>query len=227
MKRQFALRSAGVSALLLFLAGGVCAGVTIDGAGKLSVTVGEGGDYQVNAQVPGWSFQGRIGQPLSNIQVGQGSDEVGPYAEIGFDWTAEGARHGSIRAYTNQPVVLFTVTYQDASGNSAPFPMFSGYPANLRHVTYSGMFAMASFYAYAKDSPWLFFDSAAHAFLLSAASDFQVTETSWGPNHEMVTGFSPKIAALPAGTSHRTILVVENGINAAFETWGNALTSLY
>ena len=50
--------------------------------------------------------------------------------------------------------------------------------------------------------------------------------TVWGPNGELSSGISPDIATLPPGFEHRTLLVVEKGINRAFETWGQALTAL-
>ncbi len=211
------------------LAGGAASLIGAVSAGSeagLAVRVDESGVYAVTSTSPAWTFQGNVGAPLANIQWDSGSDGVGPYVETTFDWASDAPRHGAIRSYTSQPIVLFTVTCPGGCANTAPFPVFSSYPRNLRHVTYSGPYAMPSFYGFAKDSPWLFFDSAANAFIVSAASDFQVTETTWGPNNEIVTGISPKIATLPQGLSHQTILAVASGINAAFETWGNALTGL-
>ena len=39
-------------------------------------------------------------------------------------------------------------------------------------------------------------------------------------------GINSAITNLPASFTHRTILVVQNGINHGFNTWGNALTGL-
>ena len=50
--------------------------------------------------------------------------------------------------------------------------------------------------------------------------------TASGPNGELSSGISPDILALPRGLSQRTLLVVEPGINRAFDTWGQALTAL-
>ena len=50
--------------------------------------------------------------------------------------------------------------------------------------------------------------------------------TAWGPNGELSSGISPDISTLPRGFEHRTLLVVEKGINRAFDTWGHALTAL-
>ncbi len=203
-----------------------CVGVTIDGASGTSVVVNQDGSYAVLSQAPAWSFLGSTGQPLSNLQTNTGEDNVGAYREISFDDSANGPRHGSIRLYTNRPVVLFTVTLQAPAPNAAPFPVFSQYPRKLRHISYSGIFAGPTFYGFGKDSPWVFYDADANCFILSAAMNFQVAETSWGPNKEIVTGISPDIPALPQGFTHQSVLVIGNGINAAFETWGHALTDL-
>ena len=51
--------------------------------------------------------------------------------------------------------------------------------------------------------------------------------TAWGPNGELATGIAPAITSLPQGFEHRTLLVIEQGINRAFDTWGQALTALH
>ena len=50
--------------------------------------------------------------------------------------------------------------------------------------------------------------------------------TTWGPNGELSSGISKDISALPRGFEHRTLLVVEKGINRAFDAWGHALTAM-
>ena len=72
----------------------------------------------------GWQFGGNIGHTLSQLGVASGADALGHYSEIGFDYSVETARHGAIRSYSNRPAVLFSITYTQASPNSAPFPTF-------------------------------------------------------------------------------------------------------
>src|SRR5262249_42044138 len=42
----------------------------------------------------------------------------------------------------------------------------------------------------------------------------------------IASGIRSEIRELPNGFTHRTLLVVNEGINQAFDTWGNALTDL-
>jgi hypothetical protein len=48
-----------------------------------------------------------------------------------------------------------------------------------------------------------------------------------GPKGELASGISSQITALPAGFQHQTLLVVGQGINHTFDTWGHTLTALY
>jgi hypothetical protein len=50
--------------------------------------------------------------------------------------------------------------------------------------------------------------------------------TNTAPNGTLGSGISPQIASLPPGFQHQTLFVVENGINRAFDTWGETLTAL-
>ena len=43
---------------------------------------------------------------------------------------------------------------------------------------------------------------------------------------EIESRISPRIKDIPRGLAHRTLLVVANGINRAFDAWGHALTDL-
>ena len=113
-----------------------------------------------------------------------------------------------------------------AAPNTFSFPNFARFPGNLDHLTYSGTFAPPSFQNLASESPWIFFDPSYNTFILSPAANFMAASTNWGPNGEMASGIAPQIATLPAGFQHRTLLVVERGINHAFDTWGETLTAL-
>src|ERR1019366_4645382 len=100
------------------------------------------------------------------------------------------------------------------------------YPQGLNFLTYSGTFATPTLNNVSTDSPWMFFDTSSNAFILSPASHFMVGFTSSGPHGELASGISPQIASLPQGFQHQTLLVIEKGINRAFDTWGHTLTAL-
>ena len=201
--------------------------VTIVGSGNIAVTVDPSGSYSVTVPDLVWSFSGSIGVPLNNLQAGTSADALGGYSEISFDFQSDVARHASIRSYMEHPEVLFTVSYPSSgAANTFAFPNFTQYPRNFGHLTFSGTFAPPSFWAFASDSPWIFFDDLGKSFILSPAANFMTASTAWGANGELSSGISPDIPALPRGFEHRTLLVVEQGINRAFDTWGQALTAL-
>jgi len=201
--------------------------VTVTGVDNIKVTVDPGGAYSVTVPDLSWSFSGNIGAPLANLQTSSGADSLGGYSEISFDFQAGVARHASIRSYRDHPDVLFTVSCPSSeAANTFAFPNFAQYPRNFDHLTFSGIFAPPSFWDYASDSPWIFFDSSGKSFILSPAANFMTASTTWGPNGELSSGISKDIPTLPRGFEHRTLLVVEKGINRAFDAWGHALTAM-
>src|ERR1019366_5469685 len=201
--------------------------VTIVGSGNISVTADPSGSYSVTVPDLAWNFTGSVGVPLNNLQTGSGADALGGYSEISFDFEAGAARHASIRTYMEYPDVLFTVSYPSSgAANTFAFPNFAQFPRNLDHLTFSGTFAPPCFWDFASDSPWLFFDTSGKSFILSPAANFMTASTAWGPNGELSSGISPLVLTVPSGFEHRTLLVVETGVNRAFDTWGQALTAL-
>ena len=160
---------------------------TISGAG-VTVSVDPGGLYTVSATDIDWSFAGNIGYPLANLAVAYGTDAVGPYTEISFDFQSDASRHAAIRSYVNQRAVLFTAINPAQAPNSFSFPNWTHYPQGLNFLTYSGTFATPTLNNVSTDSPWMFFDTSSNAFILSPASHFMVGFTSSGPHGELASG---------------------------------------
>ena len=206
----------------------VCAqaAVTIHTPSGLTISVEPGGAYAIHVLQPAWLFAGTIGVAVTNIATANGLDNVGTYSEISFDFVTDAARHAAIRAYLNQRAVVFTVTNGAASANTFFFPAFTSYPTKLSHVTFAGMFGSPSFFGFANESPWAFFDAASETFILSPAANFMTAHTSFGAHDLLQSGISPKIASLPQGFTHRTMLLIGEGINRTFDAWGGVLTNL-
>jgi len=189
------------------------------------VSVNTAGTYDISVTNPAWHFGGNIGHTLSNMIVSSGLDGVGPYSEIAFDFTATVERHAAIRTYANETSVLFTLSYPVAT-TSFPFPSLSQYPTGLKHVAFSGTFAPPTFSTLAEESPWAFFDSNADTFIISPAANFMVASLSQTSSGAIQSGLAWQITSVPQGFSHRTLLVIDRGINRAFGTWGKALSAL-
>ena len=201
--------------------------ISIGGPNGLSVNIDSNGTYVVSVPSLAWTFSGAVGAPLANVQVTSGADALGSYSEVGFDFVTDTTRHASIRSYWDHADILFTVTNWAAAANTFAFPNLTQYPQNLNHLAFTGTFAPPTFSAFAPESPWVFFDSSANAFILSPAANFMTAANTRGTNGQLASGISSSITSLPAGFQHRTLLVIEKGINRAFDTWGQALTSLY
>jgi hypothetical protein len=197
------------------------------GGAPASVQVTPGGRYAVDFADPRYHFGGEVGSPVRDIRRTTGTDQVGGYTEVTFTYHVDTTRRASIRAYRTKPVVLFSVGYPDGGANTAAFPTLSEHPRLPYQQTYHGCFALGQFNTSegAVDSPWLFFDGSANAFLLSPASHFPVART-WRDGGAIASGIDPAIATVPAGTVQRTLLVAGSGINKTYQTWGHALTDL-
>jgi hypothetical protein len=88
----------------------------------ITVNVEAGGRYAITVQDSDWRFGGDIGSPLTDIEVNQGTDNIGDFQEIVFNYTvgaspsqgtrAEAARQGGIRTYRGKPVLLFADSRQ-------------------------------------------------------------------------------------------------------------------
>lgn len=196
------------------------------GGPGIAVAVDPSGAYSVTAAGMGWTFSGNIGSNLSNLGVAGGTDAAGAYTEIAFDFISDAARHASIRSYVNKPAVLFSFSCPDGAPNTFSFPAWNSYPKSVRLLTYTGTFATPTFETGSADSPWVFFDAANRSFILSPASNFMAATTT-RVSGTLSSGIHSQIQTLPKGFQHETLLVVESGINQAFETWGNTLTALH
>jgi hypothetical protein len=213
--------------LLLFAPALLCAGTAVATQGAaLQVSVDPSGAYTITAADPPWIFGGTVGKPLSNLAVSTGTGNAGDYREIDFDYSDGVPRHGAILAFTNRNAVLFIAQNLAATTAAARFPSLAAYPQTPFHLAFNGTFGIYDFNQLPADSPWLFFDSGANAFIVSPASNFMVATTSQDAHGEIVSGINSGIASLPAGFTMQTLLVVEKGINRAFDTWGRAMTDL-
>src|SRR5260370_24558579 len=103
----------------------------------LRVSLAPDGAYRVTASKYGWTFGGAIGRPVQNITVSDGSDGVGSFIEITFDYDT--LRYSGIRLYNAIPVALFSTTYGLAGPNTDTFPHFATYPQDLFTFSYNGL----------------------------------------------------------------------------------------
>ncbi len=197
-------------------------------AAGIAVSVDEAtGTYTVTETNPAWTFVGTVGGPMTEVHVTQGQDKLGGYQEITFHWNADSPMTGAIRAYQTRPVVQFAVTTPQAMSRPTPdFPAFTTFPQNLHTLSFEDrVFSPHVFHLPQGGTPWFLFDDAAHTAALSPASDFLVAQMHGDGKTLLASGLNPTLANVPAGFTHRSLLVLGPGIGATFHAWGDALTA--
>jgi hypothetical protein len=217
------LHALAATLLLLTLVAPLRAETIHEESTGITVTVEENGHYSIQTNDPVWVFTGTLPASPSALKTVAGHDGIGDYDEITFTF---GAREGSIRTYPGRAAVLFTDRYATAAANGPGFPKLSVSPDVPGRLSFRGKWSQFQFDLSGAEGPWVYFDEAAHSFLLSPASDFMVANLNLTDDKEIESRISPRIKDIPRGLAHRTLLVVANGINRAFDTWGHALTDL-
>jgi hypothetical protein len=200
--------------------------VTTNSTG-LSVAMSPNGTYIIASANPAWKFTGNLGRAPFNFVKINGADNIGGFNEFRFDYAASVTHSAAIRLYIDQPVVLFTDTGLAASTNDLNFPHFTTYPQKLYHLSYlTDQFAPPTFSGLSDDSPWVFYDTNFNTFILSAGTNYVIASNIKNKDGSISCGINAAITRLPAGFTHRTILVINAGINNSYDTWGNILTEL-
>ncbi|WP_162923601.1 hypothetical protein [Arachidicoccus soli] len=186
------------------------------------------GQYKITSNALHWTFSGTVGEGLSDISQGNGSDEVGSFKSISFSWN-KGQDIGRIRWYNAAPVVIFTITLPE--GSSAPlssFPDFDVIPSDLYHFSYhNDHFAWPRFLLEQTSTPWLLYDKQNKACIISPASHFMVAKMKGDGLHQIASSLNAEITSFPKGFSYSTIMVLDNSIHKSWNNWGTALRSLY
>jgi len=187
------------------------------------------GRYEVRSFRLHWVFAGSLGGAASNLQVHDGADRLGAFRELEFAWPQPSSLKGSIRAYREHPLLLFTVTTTAAIADAAVmrFPRFTEFPGGLHGFSYATHeFAPPRFDLEQNGTPWLLYDERAHAAVLSPAANFMIASLYGDGKTQIASGLNGTVGALPGGFSHSSLLALGRGINATWETWGRALTAL-
>ncbi len=218
--------------LLALCLGGAHASATVVSAPNngLLVRVDETtGNYEVVTRNPAWKFAGHFEVPIENVAVSRGSDSIGGFQQITFEWQNEQSpMRGRIRLYDQDPLVLFADTCSLAVDEApAPFPTFTTLPAKL-HVFSYGLdnFAPPRFAASDISTPWLLFDDHANSFVVSPASHFMVARMFGDGQHQVASGLNPKLHSLPAGFTQQTLMAFGHGINRTWDLWGRSLLKM-
>jgi hypothetical protein len=203
--------------------------VTLDGKNKT---------FKILVTRPRWVFSGDLDGTISGVRTLNGVDRIGKFKEIVFTSRNGITYRCRMRSYENRPVVLFQQeAMHSLPGPPSTFPVFTKFPKRLSLMTFSerefGAPPVFRQFDSLPDSdqgihsgPLLLYDSLCNACILSPASNFMIASTE-EDGSSVHCGLNPNLVGIPPGLTQSTILVVEPGINRAWETWGRALTDLY
>lgn len=188
----------------------------------------QSGKYIISSNILHWTFEGSIGQSVSNVRNDEGKDAGGAYKTVSFSWNSGADYTAVIRWYQEKPVVIFSLGLPQGSRQPlAAFPDFSGVPAALHHFSFQDIdFATPGFQLYETSTPWLLFNDNMDACIISPASDFIVAKLS-GNGNNISSSVNAEIKQFPANFSHTTIMVLSNGISKTWDEWGSALRTIY
>jgi hypothetical protein len=189
----------------------------------------QSGTYSIHSSLLNWTFEGSVGRSVNNLKYTTGNDSIGKYKAVSFTWNDTINYLGRIKCYEEWPVVLLSYTLPDGAEQSpANFPHFTSVPSSLYHYSfYNDNFAPPQFKLNETSTPWLLFDSNKNACIISPASDFIVSMLSGNGETNISSGLNPQVKQLPPNFTHSTILVLDNGIQNAWNDWGKALRTIY
>ena len=219
-----------LTALILYALPCHAADQSIEGAHGIVATVDQAsGRYEVRSGELHWSFTGQLGEPASNLSIRNGEDGLGAYRELSFSWRRPVPLNGWIRTYLSRPVVLFGILSKEPIFDTAAilFPRFTQFPKDLHRFSYKNeVFAPRSFALEETGTPWLLFDDQWRAVVLSPAANYMIARMRGDGITEIASGLNEGVVTLPAHFTHQTLMAFDVGVNAAWESWGTALTEL-
>jgi hypothetical protein len=202
---------------------------SIEGPDGLLVTLSpQSGRYEVRSPT-GWMLAGTLGTAATGVVVEDGRDGAGAFRELRFQWRAPVPFTGQIRVYSTRPVLSFRICADQALADARQlrFPRFTELPPSLRHFSYaSDAFAPPRFSLERNGTPWLLYDEAGRAAVISPAANYMIASMEGDGHREIASALNEGVRALPAGFTHAALMVFGTGVNAAWEEWGRSLTAL-
>jgi hypothetical protein len=192
----------------------------------LRATLNTDGTFELDFFKVNWHLVGKLPQAPGSVQSTPGKDAIGSYDAVSATYL-NGARTAQIRVYRTLSIAIFRDEWNSAGPNEHPFPAFDKFPAGLMKFSYQRKtFGTYEFGALGSEGPWSLFDNLGNVMMLSPADNFLVSRMNESSEGSVESRITPTIQTLPAGFSHSTMLVFDQGMNQAFSTWGSALLAL-
>ncbi|MBN1412848.1 MAG: discoidin domain-containing protein [Spirochaetales bacterium] len=196
----------------------------------IMVTVWSDGRYTVAKNSPAWTFSGSLNQSIAPAAA-SGSDGIGAYSEIYFNYDSN-RYTGRIRVYSgDKPVAQFITVCNGAQTNiGTNFPDFTTIPAGLyTHGYVNDQFSPRTWDVskISISGPAVYYDASKNACIVSPADNFFEPDMLY-TNTRIAVRFRSWATGLPAGFTHRTLMVLKYGtVLGAWELLGNSLMAIY
>lgn len=182
------------------------------------------GAYAVACKGTKWVLRGALEEKPVRVTRKSGTDALGAWQEVDARTQTQVAR---IRVYAEQPVVMFKDQRLADGKNADVFPVFEALPAGLMRFSYAvNTFAKFEFGKLGGEGPWVLYDAKGQTMVLSPADHFLVADMTDGPDGVNAGGLDAKIATLPKGFEHGTLLALGDGVNQTLDAWGSALQAM-
>ncbi|HEY3413036.1 MAG TPA: hypothetical protein VGM51_08260 [Armatimonadota bacterium] len=220
------LSGAILVALMAWPSGALGEGLPASSSGVAVDLEAATGRYTVTSNKPDFTFSGKLSAAPSNVTTKSGRDSAGRYDEISFQWMQDGRIDGSIRRYRDRPIALFTWRTGEANQASPiAFPSFTEIPQGLNVLSYRDVnFSPFAFAPEKGSTPWVLFDGNGNTAVVSPAANFMTASMTGDAKSEITCAIDARVANLPKGFTHKTMLAFGQGINATWEAWGKGLT---
>lgn len=176
----------------------------------------------------GMPWAGLVAGGMAGLERSSGTDVLGAFEEVRFEWLEDGNLSGSIRLYENKPLALFSQTWKDGlvEKPSVFFPSILEIP-DLEVFTHQGLFAAPAWQYRPGSRPWLLAAPSGYRFLVSPANHFFTAFLSGLDAGRLESGLNPGVEEVPSGFTQKTLLVYGKSVNALWEDWGRALMALH
>jgi hypothetical protein len=197
--------------------------VTVENAAA-KVSFDSGGAYAVTCNGTQWVLRGRLSGAPARVTRKSGTDALGAWQEVD---ARTGTQVAGIREYDGRPVVLFRDKRLVDGKNADVFPVFKALPVGLMKFSYAvNTFAKFEFGKLGGEGPWVLYDGKGRTMVLSPADHFLVADMTDGPDGVQAGALDAKIATLPKGFEHGTLLALGSGVNETLDAWGSALQAM-
>lgn len=235
------IRHFGIVLFLVFVASAsVLFGQSIAEPSGVTIGVTNAGTFTIQGSKPAWTYSGNISGSVISINgpvSGSDNNQVstnGPFDEFTVNYSDPNGNpwRMQLRAYHYLPSATISFSPLTTVPNQGPFAVLHQFPVTTHHFSNAGWNRAFGLVGWMDtDSPWLFYDDAFNASILSSASrpisQRQVWVDDGSTYGTIALEIDPSNSTLPAGDVYSHLITFNQGIGNTFTTWGSTLRNIF